>query len=124
MNLIHTTTPAVGLKAIVIIVALSCVAVLVQRTRLGLTRTAVHKTIPENSAQIPAAAKRRLVDEYANLPLSFEANQGQTDPQVKFHSRGRGYSLFLTSNEVIPAAINPSLWCFPACQQARAWFVV
>jgi uncharacterized protein (TIGR03437 family) len=35
------------------------------------------------------------------VPLSFEANQGQTDSQVKFLSRGDGYSLFLTSNEVV-----------------------
>src|SRR5260370_17490846 len=32
------------------------------------------------------------------LPLSFEANQGQTDPTVKFLSRGDGYELFLTSD--------------------------
>ena len=33
---------------------------------------------------------------YAALPLSFEANRGQTDPSVSFLSRGRGYALFLT----------------------------
>ena len=37
---------------------------------------------------------------YAKLPLSFEANQGQTDARVKFLSRGPGYTLFLTSDEV------------------------
>jgi uncharacterized protein (TIGR03437 family) len=35
------------------------------------------------------------------LPLSFEANQGQTDGQVRFLSRGDGYSLFLTSYEAV-----------------------
>ena len=38
---------------------------------------------------------------YGHLPLSFEANQGQTDPQVKFLSRGQGYNLFLTSTEAV-----------------------
>ena len=33
---------------------------------------------------------------YGVLPLSFEANRGQIDPQVKFLSRGSGYTLFLT----------------------------
>jgi Bacterial Ig-like domain (group 3)/Beta-propeller repeat/FG-GAP-like repeat len=33
---------------------------------------------------------------YGNIPLSFERNEGQTDPRVKFLSRGEGYSLFLT----------------------------
>jgi hypothetical protein len=36
---------------------------------------------------------------YGQLPLSFEANQGQTDPQVNFLSRGSGYTLFLTPTE-------------------------
>src|SRR5258708_4986030 len=35
------------------------------------------------------------------LPLSFEANQGQTDPTVKFLSRGDGYELFLTSDSAV-----------------------
>ena len=42
------------------------------------------------------------------VPLSFEANQGQTDSQVKFLSRGDGYSLFLTSNEVVFTLRTPA----------------
>src|SRR5262245_36566777 len=34
---------------------------------------------------------------YQELPLYFEANQGQTDAEVKFISRGAGYTMFLTS---------------------------
>jgi uncharacterized repeat protein (TIGR01451 family) len=36
-----------------------------------------------------------------SLPMFFEANQGQTDPRVKFLSRGRGYGLFLTADEAV-----------------------
>ena len=43
----------------------------------------------------------RASNEYGNLPLSFEANHGQTDPKVKFLSRGNGYDLSLTSMEAI-----------------------
>ena len=35
------------------------------------------------------------------LPLAFEANQGQSDPQVKYMARGNGYKLFLTSSQAI-----------------------
>src|SRR5690242_9439817 len=35
------------------------------------------------------------------LPLFFEPNQGQCDPQVKFLARGSGYSLFLTGQEAV-----------------------
>jgi hypothetical protein len=38
---------------------------------------------------------------YGRLPLSFEANMGQTDSQVKFLARGRGYTLFLTPTEAV-----------------------
>ena len=46
----------------------------------------------------PAVATKATVQAaYGNLPLSFEANQGQSDAQVQFLARGHGYSLFLTS---------------------------
>jgi hypothetical protein len=44
---------------------------------------------------------------YARLPLSFELNQGQTDPQVKFLARGAGYTLFLASDEAV-LTLQPS----------------
>src|SRR5450759_3878316 len=43
----------------------------------------------------------RANEAYGKLPLSFEANQGQTDTRVKFLSRGAGYNLFLTSTEAV-----------------------
>ena len=43
----------------------------------------------------------RVDEAYGKLSLSFEANHGQTDPQVKFLSRGNGHALFLTSSEVV-----------------------
>ena len=52
-------------------------------------------------AEIRKDAKPRVLAAYGNLPLSFEANKGQTDSQVKFLSRGRAYTLFLTSTEAV-----------------------
>jgi len=46
-------------------------------------------------------ALARVKETHADLPLSFEANQGQADPRVKFLSRGRGYTLFLTADEAV-----------------------
>lgn len=37
------------------------------------------------------------------LPLFFESNQGQTDPAVRFLTRGDGYTLFLTPAETVMA---------------------
>jgi hypothetical protein len=39
----------------------------------------------------------------AQLPLRFEPNQGQADPQVKFVARGAGYGLFLTPDMAVLA---------------------
>ena len=38
---------------------------------------------------------------YGHLPLSFEANQGQVNPQVQFLTRGHGHTLFLTPSEAV-----------------------
>src|SRR5262249_32676018 len=46
-------------------------------------------------------AKQFLTDGYGNLPLSFEPNHGQANPNVKFMSRGSGYTLFLTPTEAV-----------------------
>ena len=48
-----------------------------------------------------AAAERPYSPNYGKLPLSFEVNQGQTDAQVRFLARGRGYRLFLTGDEAV-----------------------
>ena len=45
-----------------------------------------------------SAQQRRIDEAYGRMPLSFEANEGQTDPQVCFLARGSGYTLFLTTS--------------------------
>jgi hypothetical protein len=44
-----------------------------------------------------------LAAAYGNLPLAFEANQGQTAPQFDFLARGSGYALALTPSEAVLA---------------------
>src|ERR1700690_1222280 len=53
------------------------------------------------SSEVIAREKTRLAENYGKLPLSFEVNQDQTDRRVKFFSRGKGYSLFLTGDEAV-----------------------
>ncbi len=53
-----------------------------------------------SSAGKPAFGELRP-QAYGKLPLSFEANRGQTDGQVKFVSRGSAYTLFLGRNESV-----------------------
>lgn len=39
--------------------------------------------------------------DYAEVPLGFEQNQGQTDEQVDFLARGSGYAVFLTEGDAV-----------------------
>ena len=55
------------------------------------------------ASQADPKAQARILDSYGKLPLSFEANQGQTDGRVKFLSRTSAYTVFLTADEVVLA---------------------
>src|SRR5437660_11567969 len=77
-----------GVKGMILLLALALVSCAPAPT----TRT---------STEIPQATKPKVLAAYGKLPLSFEANQGQTDPKAKFLSRGSGYTLFLTSTEAV-----------------------
>ena len=44
---------------------------------------------------------QRVTATMMGMPLQFEANHGQVDAQVKFLSRGKGYTLFLTQTESV-----------------------
>jgi hypothetical protein len=58
--------------------------------------------VPQKAAPpAEAAARGRIQELYGQLPLSFEANQGQSDGRVRFTSRGQGYALFLTETEAV-----------------------
>src|ERR1019366_3233422 len=68
---------------------------------LLLGAASIHR---DRDAFTPAAQPRssaQWASLYSALPLSFEANRGQTDRSVDFLSRGRGYTLFLTGREAV-----------------------
>ena len=52
-------------------------------------------------------ASRKVAANYGKLPISFEANHGQTDKRVKFVARGSGYGLYLSGNEAVLALHAP-----------------
>ena len=55
----------------------------------------------QNTVQQSKTVRPELLKTYGKLPISFEANRGQTFRSIKFLSRGPGYTLFLTSGEAI-----------------------
>ncbi len=65
-----------------------------------------HNNLRLISPELSVVGETRINSNYGKTPLSFEANLGQTNSQVKFLSRGRGYTLFLSSNEVVMSFIR------------------
>lgn len=65
-----------------------------------------HEAVPPASPKptavnAPGGSTARIEATYGKLPLSFEANRGQTDGRVKFLSRGIGYTFFLAHYEAV-----------------------
>jgi hypothetical protein len=50
---------------------------------------------------LPSGVTATQAAGYGQIPLSFELNQGQTDSQVNFLSRGDGYALFLSPGQAV-----------------------
>ncbi len=48
-----------------------------------------------------ASATSKAHNALDKLPLSFEPNRGQTDPQVQFVSKGPGYTVYFTKDETV-----------------------
>lgn len=53
-----------------------------------------------------ANTKTSALETFQKSPMSFEANQGQTDERVRFVSRGAGYALFLTRDSAVMALLK------------------
>ena len=66
------------------------------RAPLALTQAASHAPLPS-----PGIKRKTMEQQLARQPLLFEQNLGQTDPDVLFLARGRGYQLFLTASEAV-----------------------
>jgi hypothetical protein len=90
-----------------LLVSVSILAALVLRSHVPMTTvkeavgitavksdaTAAQSKVTNRShlTALPRVSQMQLLETYGKLPLSFEANQGQTDSQVQFIARGGGY---------------------------------
>jgi hypothetical protein len=61
------------------------------------------QTAPQASAgsETSAQERQKIAASAIKMPLFFEANEGQTDPSVRFLTRSGGYTMFLTPNETV-----------------------
>jgi RHS repeat-associated protein len=71
-----------------------------------LTTTAINQqtTFKKDKLVTPAhvtSKQTALINNYAQLPLQFEQNRGQTSDEVEFISHGSGYTLYITPMETV-----------------------
>ncbi|HEY3618872.1 MAG TPA: SBBP repeat-containing protein, partial [Candidatus Sulfotelmatobacter sp.] len=107
--------PAAWIVAVAVLVTVGVAGVTGLRMHRG--NASVKHTLPSPVLTAATSAKVR-----ANLeasPLAFEANQGQTDPQVKFMARGSGYTVFLTANSTVFAMHSSSQVSATRASQGR-----
>lgn len=92
-------------------------------TALGVIGASLFRNLAlgQNASLGSLADNIRVMKTYGKLPLSFEANRGQAEAQVRFMARGAGYSLWLTGKKAVLAfssrratehspAPSPSSW--------------
>ena len=102
---------------------------------LGSHRYAQKSVAQHPASPSPALSKLSLKSKsesraiLGQLPLIFEPNQGQADPQVKFLAHGAGYSLFLDTNSAVlamqtaPSSSSSSASAAQPSEQSREQFV-
>jgi hypothetical protein len=97
--------PAVWILAVSLVV----VAALGAGTLSHRTSATAKAVAAKSPAATPTTDQNsRVRASLGALPLAFEANQGQTDPQVKYMARGNGYTVFLTANDTVFALHSSS----------------
>src|SRR5438270_307002 len=74
----------------------------------GRRATPGWSSIAASSTTRPSLRKAPGPGTQPHLPVSFEANQGQADSQVRFLAHGTGYGLFLTPSETVLSLHRPS----------------
>src|ERR1035438_596122 len=78
--------------------AVTTFAILAIQSPAG-TPTRQKRRVAESPLRQPAGA--RMSSDYGKLPLAFEPNAGQTDPRVRFLTRGGGMTTFFTDTETV-----------------------
>jgi len=90
----------------------AAVAAVVLVATLGLSivhhRTSEHAVFGEQPSHFTNATAGQIAARYGELPLRFEANVGQTAPEVQFVSHGPGYQIFLTTQDAVLVLRHPS----------------
>ena len=108
---------AVSVGTALAILALVLSVKILHRARLSenlVTNRTATAAAATTASPLPPEQKVDLTREYGKLPLAFEANRGQTASEVRYLAHGRGFQLFLTSQEAVLALQRAATGTQPA----------
>ncbi|HWN09545.1 MAG TPA: SBBP repeat-containing protein [Pyrinomonadaceae bacterium] len=97
LHIFRTVWAMLALASLILSLTPGAAATSVNASSKRSAAVAANRAASDGGPADSAAAQRN----YGALPLSFEPNQGQADRSVKFLSRGKGYTLFLTPTEAV-----------------------
>jgi hypothetical protein len=69
----------------------------------GSLQASANSSVRSAPQELASGQRSRTDASYGELPLRFELNQGESDPQVRFLARGVGYGLFISGTESVIA---------------------
>ncbi len=69
------------------------------------------------STSAPPHVGASAIEAYGQIPLHFEANEGQAADEVKFLTRGNGYAMFFTPTETVLSLTAPKADAGPASKE-------
>src|SRR5262245_55970015 len=88
----HRDDQNMKLRTVITVLTLAAAAVL---SSTSARRTRSTDTVTKDATTVRAGQA------YQQSALSFEANRGQTDPEVDFVARGPGYTMFLSPDAAV-----------------------
>jgi hypothetical protein len=62
---------------------------------------AAHSASVPGTKTLPVSQPQQAAKAYANLPVSFVENRGQTDAQVRYYAQGDRFGFFLTPSQIV-----------------------
>jgi hypothetical protein len=89
------------------VIGIACLVATIAGVIFVAARSEDSETPTTHVAVSTPETNARIAERFGQLPLSFESNKGQTDPEVRFLTHGPGYDLFLTAAEAVLSLQKP-----------------
>jgi hypothetical protein len=122
---VFSSAPSITKTAATVNVAAAPSPILRSTNLAAVTVSQIASPAPaETTATTPTVNAGQLAKAYGQMPLAFEANQGQADPAAQFLARGQGYGIFLTPTSAVLTLHQSSVGANTSASSPPSWNVL